>query len=169
MKHVVSIIAALSILLSAQSWAGGTPDQVKFPTDYVKKFSLYETRNRANGQYAEIYANPIAIASAKSGTLANGSVLVMELYKPKMDAADKPITGSDGKWVKDSMIARLVMEKNNWGDKVPATERNENWAYAMYGPDGKAKANEAPCAGCHIPLKSTDYLNTLSNLQAVIQ
>ena len=83
--------------LSTVVFAGGNTDQVKFPENYQDSFTHYHTQNRANNkQVADLLANDIATNSAKSGAVADGSVIVMEIYKPETDDAGKPVAGSDG-------------------------------------------------------------------------
>ena len=146
--------------------AGGRPDHVAYPTNYTEKFSHYLTQNRANNkQFAMMHANRIAVDSAASGKLAEGSILIMEIYKPKKDDSGKPIVGESGLFTPEKLAAVAVMEKrHNWGDNYPAGERAGDWGFALYDPQGKPKQNDLVCASCHIPLTETDFMFTLSKL-----
>ncbi len=163
MRKIVYIYLALSF--SCIAYAGGNPERVSFPDGYTTNFKNYDTRNRdGKPQVAVLYANKIALDSANSSNLADGAKIVMEVYKAKM-VDGKPITGSDGTYVKDKMAAVAVMEKRtNWDDSFDANERTGDWGYAIYNTNGKPKDNKLDCAGCHTPLPESDYLFSYSSL-----
>ncbi len=156
------ILGGMMCALSATYvYAEGDPEFVKFPTGYDAAYTNYATMNR-NGMelVAKMYANDIAISSyMKGSTAASGSVIVMEVYKPKKDANDKPVMGSDGVYVIDKLAAVAVMERRDtWEDTYPPDHRLDNWGFAIYNPDGTPKSNDLACVECHSPLKQEDYL-----------
>tara|TARA_R110002073_G_scaffold130695_7_gene277376 strand:+ start:984 stop:1481 length:498 start_codon:yes stop_codon:yes gene_type:complete len=149
------------------AYAGGDPEFVKFPTGYEESFTKYATATRANQkQVGKFYANETTIASYKQGKQADsGSIVVMEIYKPKLDADGKPIPGNNDVFEIDSLAAIAVMEKrSNWSDNYPQENRAGNWGFALYNPDGTEKSNDLNCAQCHIPLKDQDHLFTYQKL-----
>ena len=162
------IIATLSILgVSLVAIAGGNPEHVKLPENYKDEFSQYDTRNRGNGkQVAVLYANKTATDSAAMGnSLADGSTIVMEIYKKKMDKNGKAMTGADGVFEKGKFAAIAVMEKrSDWSAAYDAGLRSSDWGFAIYNTDGSPKENKLDCASCHTPLTSQDYLFTHSSL-----
>ena len=160
------IIIFLSLCLSVTAIAGGRNDQVSYPEGYQNSFSHYETRNRSNNkQLADMYANDIAINSVKTGQLATGSVLIMEIYKPELDATGKPIVNKNGLFNKAKHAAVAVMEKrDDWGADYPATERAGGWGFALYDTKGMPKANDLECQTCHQPLTNTDFMFTFAKL-----
>lgn len=159
----------LFLLLTASVLAGGRNDQVKYPEGYKDSFTHYNTQNRANNkQIADMYANDIAINSVRSGELAEGSIIVMEVYKPEVYDSGKPIVGKDGLFIKAKFAAVAVMEKrSDWGADYSADERAGDWGFALYDTQGMPKKNSLDCAICHQPLTSTNFMFTFPNLKVL--
>ena len=109
-----------------------------------------------------MFANDTALASAEDGApLDSGSVLVMEVYKAKLDADENPVVGSDGFFEPGDMAAIAVMEsREGWGEEYPAEIRNGTWEYALF--DAKEHTlidrDYQPCFECHKPLHESDYV-----------
>ena len=160
------LFTAITLSLSFLTYAGGNPENVHLPEGYQSTFTKYETRNRANGkQVAVFYANKAAIESASSGNYADGSKVIMEIYKTIPGEDGKPLMGEHGVFQKGKFAAIGVMEKNtHWESSYSADERAGNWGFALYKTDGSVKENKLECASCHIPLASDDYLFTHSKL-----
>ena len=163
MRKIAFICLGLSI--SFLAYAGGNPEQVKFPEGYKSEFKNYDTRNRAGKpQVAVLYANQIALDSLNKGKLADGSKIVMEVYKAEVSNGE-PVMGSDGDYQKGKFAAIAVMEKrSDWEGSIYANERTGDWGYAIYHTNGKPKDNELDCAGCHRPIAENDYLFSHSSL-----
>lgn len=163
MKHTITIAL---LIISISVIAGGRNDRVQYPQGYQNTFKHYETRNRSNNkQIADMYANQTALNSIKDGVLAEGSVLIMQIYKPELDSAGKPISGADGLFKKAKLAAVAVMEKRqDWGADYPATERAGDWGFALYDPQGMPKKNDLECQTCHQPLTATDFMFTFNKL-----
>ncbi len=161
----------LLMVISFSVISGGNNDFVKFPEGYKDSFTKYHTQNRANNkQVADMYANKTAIDSIKEGTLADGSIIIMEVYKPALDQEDKPVTGPDGLFKKSKLAAVAVMEKRSqWDADFPANERTGNWGFAIYTPDGNPKENDLDCVTCHTPLSNQNYMFTNVNLMKLVQ
>ncbi len=161
------IITFTLLLISVFAIAGGRNDQVKYPAGYEDSFTHYNTQNRANNkQIADMYANEIAINSVKSGTLAEGSIIVMEVYKPEVDESGTPIVGDDGLFIKKKFAAVAVMEKrSDWGTDYAADERAGAWGFALYDTKGMPKENSLDCATCHQPLTATNFMFTFPKLK----
>jgi len=161
------IIMVTLLLISLTAIAGGRNDQVPYPQGYQDSFKYYNTQNRANNkQIADMYANDIAINSVKSGTLAEGSIIIMEIYKPEVGDSGAPIVGDDGLFIKKKLAAVAVMEKrSDWGADYAADERAGDWGFALYDPKGMPKKNDLDCATCHQPLTSTNYMFTFPKLK----
>lgn len=139
------------------------PERIEFPADYSQSFTFYATHNRAdNNQVRYLYANDIARQGAQKGeALPDGAVLLIEIYKAKLDGEQKPVMGEDGYYEKDQLAAYAVMEKQpGWGDDIPETIRNGNWNYALFTPakTHKPDVDETGCLTCHKPLVADDYL-----------
>ena len=148
------------LLFSVAVIAGGNPEFVPFPEAYKSDFTNYDTRNRAGKpQVAMMYANKTALDSVNQSELADGSTIVMEVYKAVMDENGEPVLTDSGVYEKGKLAAIAVMEKRtNWDAAFNPTERNENWGYAIYNVDATAKDNNLDCAGCHQPYKQTNYM-----------
>lgn len=160
MKKLIGFISLIAV--SAAVYAGGNPAYVKFPDGYKNNFTKYDTRNRSNDkQVADLYANDVAINSVKSGELAAGSVIVMEVHKPVLDESGNKVTGTDGIYEKAGLAAVAVMERrDDWSAEFPSSQRTGGWGYAIYNPDGSPKENDLDCVSCHAPLAGQEYLFT---------
>ncbi|MBL1142756.1 MAG: cytochrome P460 family protein [Proteobacteria bacterium] len=157
----------LALSISVLANAGGNPEHVSFPEAYKTEYAQYDTRNRNNGkQVAVMYANKIAIDSASNAKLAEGSKIIMEVYKAKLGEDGKPVVGADGIFEKGAFAAIAVMEKkSNWDANFDAKERAKDWGFAIYKTDGTPKDNDLECASCHTPLVESDYMFSYSSLQ----
>lgn len=155
-------IAALSPVV----FAGGNTDFVQYPEGYKENFKHYSTHNRLNNeQVADFYANDIAINSVKDGQFAEGSILVMEVYKTEVDENGERITEEDGVFKKAGLAAVAVMEKRSeWDVSYPADERTGDWGYAFYDAQGMPKDNDLDCVSCHTPFAHQDYVYTFPKL-----
>lgn len=161
MKITTLIIGVAYGLTAMLAYAGGNPDYVVFPENYTKSFTNYNIMNRAgSAAVAKMYANKVALASYKKGQpAASGSVIVMEVYKPKNGSDGKPMVGSDGVNVMDKLAAIAVMERRTtWPGNYAAKDRVDTWGFAIYNPDGTPKKNDLACVVCHTPLDKQDYL-----------
>jgi cytochrome c553 len=157
--------------------AGGKSDllanvaatHVTFPEGYKTTFVKYHTINfPATKQVRYYFANPAAVAAAKAGkSLPDGSSILVEGYSAKLDADGKPVMGGDGFFEADKLVIYTAMAREaGWGNDIPEILRNENWNYAIFGPDKQVRSgvNQALCLGCHKPLDTTSYTFTLKQL-----
>ncbi len=161
------IITFTLLLISVFAIAGGRNDQVPYPEGYKDTFIYYNTQNRANNkQIADMYANDIAKNSINDAELADGSIIVMEIYKPEVDESGSPIVGDDGLFSKKKFAAVAVMEKrSDWGADYAADERAGAWGFALYDTKGMPKENSLDCATCHQPLTATNFMFTFPKLK----
>ena len=128
---------------------------------YGAIFTKYTTMNRSgSAAVAKMYANDTALSSYKKGQpAASGSIMVMEVYKPKKDADGKPIVGRDGINEIAKLAAIAVMERRDaWPANYAAADRVGTWGFAIYNPDGTPKKNNLTCVVCHTPLTQQDFL-----------
>jgi hypothetical protein len=115
------------------------------------------------------YGNKAAVAAAKAGQpLPDGSALFVEVYAAKLDADNKPVTGSDGFYAADKLLFYTAMARGaGWGKDIPEMLRNSDWNYAAFNTDKQYRpANQAECFACHKPLDNVSYLFTLKQLAA---
>ncbi len=147
---------------------------VEFPQGYPDSFTHYTTINFADRKQVRRYlANPAALQAAKAGRpLPNGSYLLVEVYKAKLDGDGKPVMGADGFFEQDGLAAFTAMETQpGWGDAIPARLRNADWNYAVFTADRKRRdgINQAQCLACHKPLTEDSYVFSLKALQTKAQ
>ena len=142
---------------------------VTFPEGYKGSFVKYHTISfPATKQVRYYYANKAAVAAAKAGKpLPDGSVLFTEVYAAKLGADGKPVTGGDGQFEAEKLVAYTAMARDaGWGKDIPEMLRNENWNYAVFTTDKQHRpgVNQAECLGCHKPLDNASYTFTLKQL-----
>ena len=129
---------------------------------HLMEMSLFD---KNENQLAVLYANKTAVASAANGVMANGSVIVMEIYKKKLDENGNAVMNSNGLFEKGKFAAIAVMEKrDNWESGFASEHRAGNWGFAIYNTDGSVKDNNLDCASCHIPLENQGYMFSHSSL-----
>ena len=168
MRTTLWTAAAATCFLGYAALAG--PDLVAFPEEYEENFTHYSTVNRADErkQVVKIFANDIALSSAKDGApLDSGAVLVMEVYKAKLDADEKPVVGSDGFFEQGDMAGIAVMESRaGWGEEYPEQIRNGTWEYALFDAKEHTLVDRdyQPCFECHKPLSESDFVFSLDAL-----
>jgi cytochrome c553 len=144
--------------------------RVQFPENYQQTFVKYHTINfPATRQVRYYFANPVAIQAAREGkALPDGSYLFAEVYSAKLDADKNPVKGPDGYFQPDKLVAYTAMQRDaGWGADFPSELRNEDWNYAVYTTEKKARpVNQAECLACHKPLDKVSYTFTLKELAA---
>jgi len=144
---------------------------VDFPEGYKQSFVQYHTINfPATKQVRHYYANKPALQAAKEGRpIPDGAVILTEVYTAKLDANKNPVTGADGFFVPEKLVAYTAMATGkDWGKEFPEMLRNGDWNYAVFTPEKQHRAgvNQAECLGCHKPLDKESYLFTLKQLGA---
>ena len=144
---------------------------VSFPEGYKESFVRYHIISfPATRQVRYYYANKTAVSAAKAGRpLPDGSVLFAEVYAAKLGADGKPVTGTDGNFAPEKLVAYTAMAREaGWGNDIPEMLRNENWNYAVFTADKQHRPgiNQAECLGCHKPLDKVSYTFTLKQLAA---
>ena len=165
--------AAAMILAGAAPAIAGT-ENVAFPAKYKNDHVQYTTVDKSHPKRGHsvrvMYADKAAVAALKSGgKLPSGTVLTMEVYRAKVDAAKKPVKDAGGRFVKDKLFGVFVMEKRDgWGGEYPASLRNGNWEYARFTADGTRHKNRdmKSCFGCHKRKSRDDFVFTLKQLRA---
>lgn len=139
-----------------------SPDgQLALPVDYKSwpKFLMDIPKGEAK-QVRDIYINPTGARTSAGQNFPNGTVMVMEIYKAKMDG-DKLATGMDGKPVKGDLAKVFVMGKDQgWGGDLPDNLKNGDWIYAAYDASSKPLMEDfTKCRACHAPLAQKDYVH----------
>jgi plastocyanin len=158
---------ALSLFLAPAAAFSG-PDNVKFPSDYLKG-DLYATLDRADTkQYRELYASPGVLDAVRKGKpIPSGAVLTLVQWSVEQDEKGVPKKDANGRFIKKDILAHTVMEKRTgWGAEYPATKRNGEWEYQVFNATGIAnpKANIDGCFQCHLPHAKQDFVISLARL-----
>jgi hemoglobin len=141
--------------------ASGPDGRLPLPVDYKSwpKFLMDIPKGEAK-QVRDIYINPTGARTSAGQDFPNGTVMVMEIYKAKMDG-DKIATGMDGKPVKGDLAKVFVMGKEQgWGNTIPDNLKNGDWAYAAYDASSKPLMEDfTKCRACHAPLAQKDFVH----------
>ena len=161
MRRVTALATVVGLFAAAVPAALAGPENVSFPADYKTTFKIIDTRDFHLGgnTVAVIYANQIAIDSAKKGgALASGSVFLMETYRAKVDNG-APVLDDKGRMIKDSINGINMMERRTgWGKDYPAEWRNDEWEFATFTADGQRRTgNLQPCFECHKPVGDAGF------------
>ena len=164
------LAAAAAGALAATAVHAGS-ENISFPGDYKTTFHYWKTSERFdNNQVRYLWANDLAFDGAAMGAdLPNGAQFVMEVYGAKVDADGEPILDADGQMMPDRIKVIAVMEKGEgWGDEYPADERNGDWEYGFFSPEGMLKpgVDTGPCRACHLPYADEDYVIFRADLDA---
>lgn len=112
-------------------------------------------------QVREIYVNATGYNAKAGQPFSHGTTFVMENWAVQVDAAGNPVTGADGKLVKDKLLRVFVMSKGEgFGSAAIPELRNGDWAYAAYDAAGAKTADPlGACRACHLPLANKDFVH----------
>ena len=165
-----AVIGAAAGALAAAAVEAGS-ENITFPSDYKTVFNYWMTSERFdNNQVRYLWANDLAFeGAAAGGALPDGAQFVMEVYGAKVDADGEPILDADGQMMPDAIKLVAVMEKGaGWGAAYPPEERNGDWEYGFFSPEGvlKADVDTAPCRACHLPYAEDDFVIYRAELDA---
>ncbi|NNE85750.1 MAG: cytochrome P460 family protein [Alphaproteobacteria bacterium] len=158
MRLLTLLGTAIATTLLVSSTSAG-PELVAFPHGYQTHFVRYTTVDKPERKPPIVrfmYVNPEALAAAKAGgDSPQGTVLVMEDHKAQLDAEGKPVTDARGRFVPTTELTNVfVMEKQpGWGAEYSEEQRNGEWEYAWYQPNGERKVGDfvkfEGCFACH--------------------
>ena len=163
------LMLAAVLFLCGCSEMGATPmakakpkdGELALPGNYMvwPKF-LSEVQRPDAKQIRELFVNQAGARTSQGQMFPNGTVMVMELYKVKMNG-EVPETGADGKLLKGDLVKVFVMAKGDgWGQDVPDNLKNGNWIFSAFGSDGKALPEDfTKCRACHAPLAAKDFVH----------
>lgn len=168
MLNKITILVAGAAVVGFAAAALAGPERISFPANYKTSFTQYHAAERLNGeQYAMIYANDLALHAARDGgAMPNGAQIVMEVYKPKMDAGGEAARDAEGSLMPGDLAAIAVMEVGDgWGAAYPEDIRSGDWDFGLFDPSGAIKNPEATaCLECHAPYGDSAHMHTFSEL-----
>lgn len=167
----VAVLAGAALGIGVTLAVAQAPDdRVAFPSDYTT-YSNYLSVDRQNGtQVMRIFANDIAMQGpGEDGRLADGAVLVGEIYPALTDADGNVVVSELGRLIRGDLAAIAVMEKQDgWGDAFPDGLRNDDWDFAIFTAAGERRdANLDDCRACHAPLGERDHVFSFQHLPGV--
>lgn len=148
-----------------------TKTRVAIPADFPKGYTRYKAnQNESAKTIGFFWANAIALEAARAGKpLPDGAVIVGETFAAQLGADMKPVLGADGKFVPGKLVSYSAMGREaGWGQDIPDLIRNDNWNYAVFTADRKARPNVsyAECFACHRAKEQDSFVFTLAQLAA---
>lgn len=161
MNRLALAATAASLLVTSlavsQAPSAPTVDRVGFPTNYQTRFrTLYAFDRPDVRQVRTIYGNDEAasVDYGKGLTYPYGSILVMETWAA-ITNADGPVLDAQGRYQKNPAATPtlFVMRKERGFGTEYKENRNGEWEYVAYRPDGSfqtAPTASASCAICHL-------------------
>ena len=162
-KRLVAVLFGgylIAIVLVGQTSNPPAPsvDRVGFPANYDTTMQVLYVYDRPdNKSVRTIYANaPVfTVTSATQNNFPFGSIIVMQTWRALQDAQGVPILDASGRFQKDPSATPTVFamrkEKGFGVDYGP--NRNGEWEYVAYHPDGTYQTtpqNSFSCAICHL-------------------
>lgn len=131
-----------------------TEDRVGFPENYQTAFVPYYVLDRSdNKQVRAVYANETAALAQAGEPYPYGSILVMETYRAKTDAAGTVLLDEQGRFQRDALTGIFAMRKEPGFGEAYQAQRTGEWEYVAYRPD---RTHLTPpertnaCARCHL-------------------
>lgn len=122
---------------------------IEFPENYEEGV-LYTTVTRGSA-FEELYTSKETIEAVQNGEpIPSGTIITLKIYE-------------------DEELDRIfVMEKrNDWDPDYLSEQRNGEWAYQSFRPDGTVneKENIGRCISCHAGQESDDFLYKLEEMK----
>lgn len=133
---------------------GPQVDRVEFPAGYRTSFTTLFTFDRPDvRQIRVVYGNREAASVQEGSPFPNNSIMVMETYRPRVDAQNTPVRDAEGRYVADALTGIFVMRKYRGYGAEYGPNRTGEWEYVSYRPDGShvtAPRDSWTCANCHL-------------------
>ncbi len=163
MKRVLPAVSGLGMLAAVVAGTAANPpaptvDRVGFPKDYASTMKvLYRYDRPDNKSVRTIFASdPVfTVTTSTQNDYPYGSILVMETWRSLQDANGVPIQDANGRFQKDPAATPtvVVMRKEKGFGEAYGPNRNGEWEYVAYHPDGTYQTppeNSFSCAICHL-------------------
>lgn len=129
-------------------------DRVEFPDGYRSSYTPLFTFDRPDArQIRVIYGNAPAASAPEGAPFPNNSILVMETYRPRLDAQNTPLRDADGRYLPDVLTGIFVMRKYRGYGAEYGANRTGEWEYAAYRADRSyltPPRDSWTCASCHL-------------------
>lgn len=129
-------------------------DRVGFPEGYQDTFKLLFVFDRPdNKQVRVICGNDIAATVKPGAPFPYGSILVMETYRAKQDAAGNVVKDANGRYIREALAGIFVQRKEPGFGVEYGVDRSGEWEYVGFRPDksySNPPQNTNACATCHL-------------------
>src|SRR6266511_919834 len=162
-----SLVAVLAAY-AQQGRPAPTEDRVGFPDGYQDSYPVLYTFDRPdNRQVRVVYGNDEAASAQAGSDFPYGSILVMETYRAVVDDQNKPILDASGRFLPNDLTGIFVMRKEPGFGAEYGPQRNGEWEYVSFRPDGgyaNEPANTNGCAACHADAGATRDWTWRTNL-----
>jgi hemoglobin len=136
--------------------------ELTLPSDYKTwpKF-LVDIDKEPIKQVRDIYINGVGSRTMPGQSFSNGTVMIMEIHKAKLQADGSVEKTPEGRLIKDGLAKVFIMGKGEgWGQAVPDNFKNGAWIYGAAGSDGKPISEDfTKCRACHAPLAQKDFVH----------
>ncbi|MFN0102561.1 MAG: cytochrome P460 family protein [Bryobacteraceae bacterium] len=154
MMSKILLTAAVTVSLTAQPAPAPAQDRVMFPANYTATFKKLFTFDRPdNGQIRVVWANEIAAGTRPWEAFPYGSVVLFESWTSKRDASGNILLDENGRFTPDVLGTLFVKRKEFGFGEAYRSNRNGEWEYGAYRPDGTtqtASTATGACAICHL-------------------
>lgn len=151
---VTLLFSGVLYKVGGQAIPAPTVDRVGFPENYQTTFTKLLTVDRPdNGQIRAIWANQVASRTPWWEPYPYGSVILFESWTSKRDSAGNFLLDENGRLVPDALTTLFVKRKEPGFGEAYAQNRNGEWEYVAYRPDGSTQTtaqNTGACAVCHL-------------------
>ncbi|MBI2689975.1 MAG: cytochrome P460 family protein [Acidobacteria bacterium] len=149
-----ALLPLTAVLVAAQPAPAPTQDRVGFPSNYTVSFRKLLTFDRPdNGQIRVIWANQAAAATPSWESYPYGSVILFESWTSKRDSSGNILLDENGRFIPDTLSTLFVKRKEFGFGEAYQNNRNGEWEYIAYRPDGTtstAPPATGACAVCHL-------------------
>ncbi len=152
---------SMSMSPSTQTDAMPKDGELMFPKNY-KMFSTFLKGIQKPNAVRDLHINKTGAKAEQGKPFANGSILVMEVFKAQKDMNDEFAKDTQGNLLKGELAKVLVMQKGEgWESQAPEGMKNGDWLYSAFKPNGeRLDVDYLKCRGCHLPLgDAKDYVH----------
>jgi plastocyanin len=129
-------------------------DRIGFPANYETTFTKVLTVDRPdNGQIRAIWVNQAAARTQWWEPYQYGSVILFESWTSRRDAGNNLMLDENGRLIPNALTTIFVKRKEPGFGADYGPNRNGEWEYVAYRPDGSvqtAPQNTGACAVCHL-------------------
>lgn len=150
---IATILLSAHVICRSQDLPAPKVDRVGFPKGYQSAFRQLRATDSADAKTIIVVYGNAPATSAKGGSYAYGSVIVMETWSTLQDAQKNVLLDAAGHFRKDKVTGLHVMRKEHGFGEAYRENRTGEWEYVEYRPDGTyitPPAASAKCASCHV-------------------